>query len=97
VQRLARLAKSACLAGVVCSPQEIGLVRRACGDGFLIVTPGIRPAESNLADQRRVTTPGEAVAAGSDIVVIGRPITAAADPAAAARAIAEDLQLAFAQ
>jgi orotidine-5'-phosphate decarboxylase len=73
----------------VCSPQEIGLVRRACGKDFLIVTPGIRPADAALADQRRVTTPDAAVAAGADILVIGRPITGAADPARAAAGIAE--------
>jgi orotidine-5'-phosphate decarboxylase len=89
VERLAKLAQACGLDGVVCSPQEIGLVRRACGKDFLIVTPGIRPADAALADQRRVTTPDAAVAAGADILVIGRPITAAADPARAAVTIAE--------
>lgn len=88
VERLAMLAKDCGLDGVVCSPQEIALVRKACGADFLIVTPGIRPAGADLADQRRVTTPAEAARAGADILVIGRPITAATDPAAAARAIA---------
>jgi orotidine-5'-phosphate decarboxylase len=91
VTRLAQLAKSCGLDGVVCSPREIEVVRRACGQDFLIVTPGVRPAGAALADQRRVTTPKEAIAAGADIIVIGRPITAAADPAAAARAIAEEV------
>ena len=91
VERLARLTKDAGLDGVVCSPREIEVVRRACGPGFLIVTPGVRPAGAALADQRRVTTPLEAVRAGADILVIGRPITAAADPVAAARAIAEEV------
>jgi orotidine-5'-phosphate decarboxylase len=94
VERLARLARASGLAGVVCSPREIELVRRACGGEFLIVTPGVRPAGADLADQRRVATPAEAVAAGADILVIGRPITGAADPAAAARAIAGSLGLA---
>jgi orotidine-5'-phosphate decarboxylase len=96
VERLARLAQASGLSGVVCSPQEIGLVRQACGREFLIVTPGIRPAGAALADQRRVTTPDQAVAAGADILVIGRPITGAADPAAAARAITDCLGLAAA-
>ena len=91
VTRLARLAKASGLDGVVCSPQEIGLVRDACGPDFLIVTPGVRPAGADLADQRRVLTPAEAVRAGADILVIGRPITGAADPAAAARAIADEI------
>lgn len=94
VERLARLAQASGLAGVVSSPREIGVIRRACGKDFLIVTPGIRPAGSDLADQRRVTTPIEAVAAGADILVIGRPITEAADPAAATRTIARSLNLA---
>lgn len=89
VERLAKLTQTSGLDGVVCSPQEIGLVRRACGNGFLIVTPGIRPADAELADQRRVTTPEAAVAAGADILVIGRPITGAPDPARAAAGIAE--------
>lgn len=89
VERLAKLTQTSGIDGVVCSPQEIGLVRHACGKDFLIVTPGIRPADAQLADQRRVTTPEAAVAAGADILVIGRPITAAADPARAAAGIAE--------
>jgi orotidine-5'-phosphate decarboxylase len=91
VLRLARMAKLAGLDGVVCSPQEIGLVREACGPGFLIVTPGVRPAGADLADQRRVMSPAEAMRAGADILVIGRPISGAADPAAAARSIAGDV------
>ncbi len=92
VTRLARLAKGSGLDGVVCSPQEIGLVRAACGPDFLIVTPGVRPAGAELADQRRVMTPAEAIRAGADILVIGRPITGAADPAAAASAIADEVR-----
>ncbi len=91
VVRLAKLAKDADLDGVVCSAHEIVAVREACGPGFLIVTPGIRPAGADLADQRRVMTPQEAVKAGSDILVIGRPITAASDPAKAAQEIAATL------
>jgi len=94
VERLARFAKASGLDGVVCSPQEIALVRKACGKDFLIATPGVRPAGADLADQRRVTAPADALAAGSDVIVIGRPITGAADPAAAARSIADELKLA---
>jgi len=94
VERLAKLAKHCGLDGVVCSPRETALVRKACGPDFLIVTPGVRPLGSDLADQRRVTTPADAMRAGSDILVIGRPITAAADPAAAARAIAAEIEAA---
>jgi orotidine-5'-phosphate decarboxylase len=93
VVRLARLAKASGLDGVVCSPQEIAMVRAACGPQFLIVTPGIRPAGAELADQRRVLTPEEAVRAGADILVIGRPITGATDPARAASAIRQALRL----
>jgi orotidine-5'-phosphate decarboxylase len=91
VARLARLAKDCDLDGVVCSPREIEVVRRACGPNFLIATPGVRPAGTAMEDQRRVTTPLEAVRAGADILVIGRPITASADPAMAAAAIAEEV------
>ena len=89
--RLAVLAKDSGLDGVVCSPHEIAAVRAACGPGFLIVTPGVRPAGGELGDQKRVMTPKQAVDAGADILVIGRPITGAADPAQAARQIAADL------
>jgi orotidine-5'-phosphate decarboxylase len=91
VVRLAKLAKTSGLDGVVCATHEIALVRKACGPDFLIVTPGIRPAGAALNDQRRFMTPAEAYRLGSDILVVGRPITDAADPAAAARAIAEEL------
>ncbi|MBV8799710.1 MAG: orotidine-5'-phosphate decarboxylase [Alphaproteobacteria bacterium] len=91
VGRLARLAQTCGLDGVVCSPREIEVVRRACGDEFLVVTPGVRPAGAALADQRRVMSPREAIAYGADILVIGRPITAAINPAEAAAAIAEDV------
>ena len=92
VVRLASLAQRAGLDGVVCSAWEIAPLRKALGPDFLLVVPGIRPAGSDLADQRRVMTPCDAARAGADILVIGRPISAAADPAEAARAIAASLE-----
>ena len=92
VVRLARLAQLSGLDGVVCSAHEIAPLREACGTDFLLVVPGIRPAGADLADQKRVMTPTEAHRAGADILVIGRPITGAADPAAAAKAIAVALE-----
>jgi orotidine-5'-phosphate decarboxylase len=86
------LAREAGLDGVVCSPHEVAMVRAACGDGFLLVTPGIRPAGAAVADQKRVMGPREALAAGADYLVIGRPISEAPDPAAAARAIGEEIR-----
>jgi orotidine-5'-phosphate decarboxylase len=91
VVRLATLAQRCGLDGVVCSAWEIEPLRKACGADFLLVVPGIRPKGADLADQRRVMTPVEAARAGADILVIGRPITGAADPAEAARAIMESL------
>ena len=91
VQRLALLARAAGLDGVVCSAHEIAQVRAACGPDFKLVVPGIRPAGSAAGDQKRVLTPTEAVALGADILVIGRPITAAAEPARAARALVAEL------
>jgi orotidine-5'-phosphate decarboxylase len=90
--RLARLTRQAGLDGVVCSAHEIAAIRAASGPEFLLTVPGIRPAGSDLADQRRVMTPRQAADAGAGILVIGRPITAAPDPAEAARAIAESLR-----
>jgi orotidine-5'-phosphate decarboxylase len=91
VLRLARLAERAGLDGVVCSPQEIGLLRQHLRRDFRLVTPGIRPAGSAQDDQRRVMTPRQALGAGADYLVIGRPITAADDPLAALRAIQASL------
>jgi orotidine-5'-phosphate decarboxylase len=98
--KLARLARQAGLDGVVASPQEGRAIRRACGKDFLIVVPGIRPEAGGGSgrspirkkdDQARVATPAEAIRAGADYLVIGRPITAAPDPEAAARAILEEI------
>jgi orotidine-5'-phosphate decarboxylase len=75
VVQMAVLARRSGVAGIVCSPQEIELVRQACGPDFLIVTPGIRPSGSNADDQRRTLTPSEAIEQGADYLVIGRPIT----------------------
>ena len=83
VMHYARNARAAGLDGVVCSPLEAAAVHEACGRGFLTVTPGVRFAEGDRGDQKRVTTPEEAKKIGSDYIVVGRPITAAADPAAA--------------
>jgi orotidine-5'-phosphate decarboxylase len=94
VEYLAREARRAGLDGVVASPHEIGLIRKACGPEFVIVTPGVRPAGADVQDQRRVMTPGEAIRAGADYVVVGRPISAAPDPADAARRIADDCRAA---
>ncbi|MGY3868929.1 orotidine-5'-phosphate decarboxylase [Aeromonas crassostreae] len=81
VLRLARLAKDAGLDGVVCSANEASELKVALGEDFLLVTPGIRPTGAAQGDQRRVMTPSEAVSVGADYLVIGRPITQAADPA----------------
>lgn len=89
VLRLAQLTQSNGLDGVVCSAHEIAPLRAALGKDFMLVVPGIRPAGADLNDQSRVMTPAEAHKAGADILVIGRPITAALDPAKAARDIAQ--------
>ena len=85
VAHYARNAKAAGLDGVVCSPLETADVKRACGDGFLAVTPGIRFADGSAQDQKRVATPASARRSGSDYIVVGRPITRADDPVAAYR------------
>lgn len=79
----ARNAREAGLDGVVCSPLEAGMVKEACGSGFVTVTPGVRFADSEVGDQVRVTTPARAKEIGTDYIVVGRPITQAADPVAA--------------
>jgi len=91
VVRLGKLARASGLDGVVCSAHEIEPLRRALGKDFMLVVPGIRPAGAALADQKRVMTPREALALGATILVVGRPITEAADPAQAARAIRDEL------
>ncbi len=91
-KRLAVLAKESGVDGVVCSPHEAAALRGECGADFLLVVPGIRPPGAAAGDQKRVMTPSEALAAGADHLVIGRPITAAPDPAAAARAIVSELE-----
>ena len=83
VLHYARSAREAGLDGVVCSPLEAGKVHGACGDAFLTVTPGVRFADGDVGDQKRVTTPARAKELGSDYIVVGRPITQAADPVAA--------------
>jgi len=91
VVRLAGEARAAGLDGVVCSPDDLAGVRAVCGRDFLTVVPGIRPPDAGAQDQKRIATPAAARAAGADVLVIGRPITGAPDPAAAARAILDSL------
>lgn len=91
VVRLARLTQDCGLAGVVCSPREIAAIRAACGPDFTLVVPGIRPAGAAVGDQKRVMTPRQAIDAGADWLVIGRPITGVPDPVAAAREILREL------
>ena len=93
--RLAVLAQGAGLDGVVCSPEEIAAIRAACGRDFFLVVPGVRPAGAARGDQKRVATPGDAIRAGADLLVVGRPITGAPDPAAAARAIVAEIAAAI--
>ena len=90
VLSLAKLAWSTGLSGVVASMKEAGMIRRACGEGFLIVVPGIRPKDNEANDQQRTGTPGEAIRAGADYLVVGRPILEAPDPAAIAGQILEE-------
>jgi orotidine-5'-phosphate decarboxylase len=92
VLRLARLAKDAGMDGVISSPQEAAAIRQACGDDFLIVTPGIRPAFAQTNDQKRIATPAQALRDGASRLVIGRPITKAADPRQAAEKIIEEIR-----
>ncbi len=89
--RLARLSKQCGLRGVVASPEETAAIREACGPDLVIVTPGVRPEESSTGDQRRTKTPAAAIAAGANYIVVGRPITDAAEPRTAAVRIIERL------
>jgi len=101
VVSLARLAKRAGLDGVVASPLEVKQIRTACGPGFLTVIPGVRPADPNAKpskrrdDQARVSTPGDAIRAGADYLVVGRPIAAAQDPRVAAQSVVEEIAVAM--
>jgi orotidine-5'-phosphate decarboxylase len=90
-RRLAALAQAEGCDGVVCAGSDIAAIRAECGPDFKLVVPGLRPAGATVQDQKRVMTPGEAARLGADFLVIGRPITGAADPAAAARAIRREI------
>jgi orotidine-5'-phosphate decarboxylase len=92
VLRMAALAQSAGCQGIVTSPRESLMVRRALGEGFAIVTPGIRPAGAEMNDQQRIATPAQAISNGASHIVVGRPITHAADPAQAAEAIISEME-----
>jgi orotidine-5'-phosphate decarboxylase len=94
VLRLAKLTKDSGLDGVVCSPQEAASLKQQLGKDFCLVTPGIRPAGSEVGDQQRIMTPSKALEAGSDYLVIGRPITASADPMKALMDISQECQIA---
>ncbi len=91
VRRRARQAQEAHATGLICSPLEIAAVRETVGHGLKIITPGVRPAGAALGDQKRVMTPGEAIRAGADHLVVGRPITQSPDPVAAAKAILAEI------
>lgn len=88
----ARTCSEAGLDGVVCSAHEAAAIKQACGNGFACLTPGIRPASAEAGDQRRIMTPAQAVRTGSDYLVVGRPVTKAADPAGAVRSILAEMQ-----
>jgi orotidine-5'-phosphate decarboxylase len=92
VTRLAVLAVEAGARAIVCSPQEVAMVRAAVGAAVTLITPGVRPAGASADDQARIATPGQALSDGADLLVIGRPITGAADPGGAAAAIAASLR-----
>jgi orotidine-5'-phosphate decarboxylase len=91
VLRLARLAQASGIDGMVCSPEEVAALRRETGPSTLLVVPGIRPSGSAQDDQKRIATPAQAIAAGASMLVVGRPITRATDPAEAARAILKEI------
>ena len=88
----ARRVRASGLDGVVASVRETALIKQTCGEPFVVVTPGIRPADGASDDQRRTATPGEAVTAGSDFLVVGRPVTAAVDPLRAAERILDEMR-----
>ena len=92
VRRLAKLAQSAGADGVVASPQEIEIIKTACGPEFLVVTPGVRPKAAQGDDQKRVLTPGEAIRKGADYIVVGRPVTEAPDPLVAVKEIIKEIE-----
>ncbi|MEC9392829.1 MAG: orotidine-5'-phosphate decarboxylase [Pseudomonadota bacterium] len=92
VQNLAKLTKDSGLAGVVCSAEEIALVRKICGKEFMIIVPGIRPEGSQKDDQKRVMTPKQAISLGADYLVIGRPITQSKDPLSKVKEILKSIQ-----
>jgi orotidine-5'-phosphate decarboxylase len=92
VLRLAKLAKQSGINGMVCSPEEVAAVRAATGPETLLVIPGIRPTGSAIGDQKRIATPEQAIADGASMLVVGRPITRAADPAAATRGILHEIE-----
>lgn len=95
VQRWAHIAVDAGARALVCSPQEVALLRASVPDDITLITPGVRPSGADAADQRRVATPSSALADGADLLVVGRPITASADPHAAAVSIAEECHAAL--
>jgi orotidine-5'-phosphate decarboxylase len=92
VLRLAKLAQSSGIDGFVCSPEEIAALRKQTGPNTLLVIPGIRPTGSAIGDQKRIATPAQAIAHGASMLVVGRPITRAADPAQAAHAILQEIE-----
>ncbi|MHB8301369.1 MAG: orotidine-5'-phosphate decarboxylase [Acidobacteriaceae bacterium] len=89
VLRLARMAQASGIDGLVCSAEEVGMLRRQLGPDGMLVVPGIRPAGADIGDQKRIATPAEAIRSGASMLVVGRPITQATDPARAAEAIVE--------
>ncbi len=93
VERYAVMTKEAGLDGVVASPMEVELIKRACGSSYITVTPGVRPAGSEKGDQQRITTPADAFRKGTDYIVVGRPVTQSEDPAEALKNIIDEITL----